>query len=143
MQRFLKAVEGLGMGSFFRYYGSMEIKKCILIVDDEVDVLLFLKDRLKALGFEVLTAANGQEGFNVFHHHAVDGVLLDLYMPVMGGMLMLEQLGQSSPLPPVIVMSVTEHRSELQLALVRGAKDFLIKPIAHDELTGKCMRHFH
>lgn len=121
----------------------MNSQKSILIVDDDVDVRLFLRDRLNAMGFEVLTAANGKEGVEALHHHSVNGVLLDLYMPIMGGILMLEQLAQSSTFPPVIVMSATEHRSELQFALIKGAMDFLIKPIASDELADKCMRLFY
>lgn len=121
----------------------MKSQKRILIVDDDADVLLFLRDRLNALGFEVLTAANGKEGVDALQHHSVDGVLLDLYMPVMGGILMLEQLAQSPTIPPVIVMSGTEHRSELQLAIIKGAMDFLIKPISQDVLRDKCRRLFH
>lgn len=121
----------------------MKRQKCILIVDDDADVLLFLRDRLKALGFEVLTAANGKEGVDALQQQTVDGVLLDLFMPVMGGILMLEQLAQSSTIPPVIVMSATENRSELQLAITKGAMDFLIKPIAPEKLTEKCMRLFY
>ncbi len=67
----------------------MKSQKCILIVDDDADVRLFLRDRLNSLGFEVLTAANGKEGVEALHHHSVDGVLLDLYMPVMGAFLCL------------------------------------------------------
>ena len=120
----------------------MKSQKRILIVDDDTDVLMFLRDRLNALGFEVLTAANGKEGMEALQHHTVNGVLLDLYMPVMGGLLMLEQLVQSSTFPPVIVMSPTEHRSEMQLAMDKGAMDYLIKPIAPDVLTDKCLRLF-
>ncbi|HNP30324.1 MAG: response regulator [Nitrospira sp.] len=121
----------------------MKSQKCILIVDDDADVLLFLGDRLNALGYEVLTASNGKEGADALQDQIVDGVLLDLYMPVMGGLLLLEQLAQSSAIPPVIIMSAPEHRSELQLGIVKGAKDFLFKPIAPDELTNKCKRLFH
>ncbi|HNP61877.1 MAG TPA: response regulator [Nitrospirales bacterium] len=121
----------------------MKSQKCVLIVDDDADVRLFLRDRLNAMGFEVLTAANGKEGVETLRHHSVDGVLLDLYMPVMGGILMLEQLAQFSVFPPVIVMSSTTHRSELQFAIIKGAMDFLIKPIAPEELTDKCMRLFY
>lgn len=121
----------------------MTSQKRILIVDDDADVLLFLRDRLNALGFEVLTAANGKEGVEVLQHHTVNGVLLDLCMPVMGGLLMLEQLAQSSTLPPVIVMSPSEHRPEMQLAIIKGAMDYLLKPIAPDVLTDKCLRLFY
>ncbi len=122
---------------------TMKSQKRILIVDDDADVLLFLRDRLNALGFEVLTAANGKEGVEALQHHTVNGVLLDLSMPVMGGLLMLEQLAQSSTLPPVIVMSPSEHQSEIQLAIIKGAMDYLIKPIAPDVLTEKCLRLFY
>lgn len=121
----------------------MKSQKRILIVDDDADVLLFLSDRLNALGFEVLTAANGKEGVEALQYHTVNGVLLDLYMPVMGGVLMLEQLRQFSRHPPVIVMSPIEHQSEMQLAISKGAMDYLIKPIAAGELTDKCLRLFH
>lgn len=120
----------------------MESRKRILIVDDEKDVLLFLGDRLTVLGYEVLTAANGQEGLDVLQQQSVDGVLLDLNMPVMGGILMLEKLEKTSFTVPVIVMSANGYRSDLQQAILKGAMDFLIKPIIPEELTSKCLRLF-
>lgn len=120
----------------------MKTRKCILIVDDDRDVLLFLEDRLNALGYDVLAATNGQEGLAVIQSQSIDGVLLDLDMPVMGGIPMLENLGRSSATLPVIVMSANDHRSELQQAVIKGAMDFLMKPIVHDELANKCLRLF-
>jgi DNA-binding response OmpR family regulator len=120
----------------------MKNRKSILVVDDDKDVLLFLEDRLNALGYDVLTAGNGKEGLEALQSQSVDGVLLDLNMPVMGGMTMLERLGNSSPSPPVIVMSANGHRSELLKGLLKGAMDFLIKPIVQDELASKCWRIF-
>ncbi len=120
----------------------MKSRKCILIVDDDNDVLLFLGDRLNALGYEVLTATNGQEGLDILQQQSVDGILLDLNMPVMGGIPMLEKLGNTSLSLPVIVMSATGYRSELQQAILKGAMDFLIKPVVAEELTGKCLRLF-
>ena len=116
--------------------------KCILIVDDDKDVLLFLEDRLNALGYDVFTAANGQEGLDVLQSQSVDGVLLDLDMPVMGGLAMLEKLESFPESPPVIVMSANDHRLEIQQAIIKGAMDFFLKPIAQDELTSKCLRLF-
>lgn len=95
------------------------------------------------MGYEVLTAANGKEGLDVVQHQPINGILLDVFMPVMGGILMLEHLGQISTMPPVIVMSATEHRSDLELAIAKGARDFLLKPIASDQLTRICAKFFH
>jgi CheY-like chemotaxis protein len=134
--------EGSGMDKHSNVKVPMKTRKCILIVDDDSDVLLFLEDRLNALGYDVLAAANGQKGLEVIRGHSVDGVLLDLDMPVMGGIPMLEKLGMSSANPPVIVMSANDHRPELQQAIIKGAMDFLIKPIVHDELANKCLRIF-
>jgi len=117
-------------------------QKCILIVDDDKDVLLFLEDRMNALGYDVLTAGNGQEGLDVLQSQSVNGILLDLDMPVMGGITMLEKLGSFSTFPPVIVMSANDHLSELQQAIIKGAMDFFIKPITQDELISKCLRLF-
>ena len=120
----------------------MNNRKCILVVDDDPDVLLFLDDRLNALGYDVLTASNGKEALETLHSQSVDGVLLDLNMPVMGGMTMLEKLGNLFENPPIIVMSGNAHRSELLAAMSKGALDWLFKPIDQDELARKCFRLF-
>ena len=120
----------------------MKNRKCILVVDDDQDVLLFLGDRLNDLGYDVLTAGNGKEGLETLHSQSVDGVLLDLNMPVMGGMTMLEKLGNPLENPPIIVMSAIDNRSELLEAISKGALEYLIKPIAQDELASKCFRLF-
>ncbi len=120
----------------------MKNGKCILVVDDDQDILLFLVDRLHALGYDVLTASNGKEGLETLHSQSVDGVLLDLHMPVMGGMTMLEKLGNPLENPPVIVMSAIGNRSELLEAVLKGAMDYLIKPIDQDALASKCLRLF-
>ena len=120
----------------------MKNGKCILVVDDDQDILLFLGDRLHALGYDILTASNGKEGLETLHSQSVDGVLLDLNMPVMGGMTMLEKLGNPLENPPIIVMSAIDNRSELLEAISKGALEYLIKPIAQDELASKCLRLF-
>jgi len=137
-----QAKEGNKGDGFLNITVPKKNHKCILIVDDDKDVLLFLEDRLNALGYDVFTATNGQEGLEVLQSQSVNGVLLDLDMPVMGGITMLEKLGSFSTFPPVIVMSANDRRSELQQAILKGAIDFFIKPIAQDELTSKCLRLF-
>ncbi len=121
---------------------SINETKRILIVDDDPDVRLFLSDRLHALGFQPILAVNGQEGLNILEDQELQGVLLDIEMPVMGGMEMLGHLRKSSTTLPVIMMSAGEFRMKLLEAIVQGATDFLIKPIRHEDLADKCWRLF-
>ena len=116
--------------------------KPILIVDDDPDVRLFLSDRLQVLGFQPLLAINGQEGLEILHNQIVHGVLLDMEMPIMGGMEMLKAIRESSFTLPVIMMSADEYRLKLIEALTQGASDFLTKPINYEELSKKCWRLF-
>lgn len=121
---------------------SINDSKRILIVDDDPDVRLFLNDRLHALGFHPVLAVNGQEGLKVLEDQELQGVLLDIEMPIMGGMEMLNHLRQISTTLPVIMMSADEFRMKLLEAIIQGATDFLIKPIRQEDLAEKCWRLF-
>ncbi len=121
---------------------TVKDSKRILIVDDDPDVRLFLSDRLEALGFEPFIATNGQEGLKIIREQSMQGILLDMEMPVMGGLEMLKLLREQSSTLPVIVMSADDYRLKLLDAIVQGATDFLIKPIRYEDLSEKCWRLF-
>jgi DNA-binding response OmpR family regulator len=116
--------------------------KRILIVDDQATIALFLRDRLEKLGFEVETASNGLEGIQVLKTVSIDGILLDLEMPVMDGLTMLSRLRQMATTVPVIAMSADPTRSTMIKAIESGARDYLFKPISGDILKHKCLRLF-
>ncbi|MBA3612090.1 MAG: response regulator [Nitrospirales bacterium] len=116
--------------------------KRILVVDDQETIILFLRDRLEKLGFEVTTASNGLQGLEVLKTESVNGILLDLEMPIMDGLTMLNQLRQRSATVPVIVMSADPTRSTMIKAIEGGAKDYLFKPISDYILKHKCLRLF-
>lgn len=116
--------------------------KRVLIVDDQVTIVLFLRHRLEKLGFEVKTASNGLEGLEVLRTESVNGILLDLEMPIMDGLTMLNHLRQQSTTVPVIVMSADPTRSTMIKAIEVGARDYLFKPISGDILKHKCLRIF-
>jgi DNA-binding response OmpR family regulator len=121
---------------------NLAVGKRILIVDDQEDVLLFLKDRLEQLGFVVSTATNGKEGMILLQDYSFQGVLLDLEMPVMDGLTMLSQLRKQNNDVPVIVMSADPTRTTMIKAIEAGARDYLTKPISHVILKYKCLRLF-
>jgi DNA-binding response OmpR family regulator len=114
----------------------------ILVVDDDQDVSLMLKDRLTFLGFHVTTASNGAEAMPMLKTLTVDGILLDIQMPVMDGMTMLEQVREQDPSMPVIMMTAELNKKKLIQAMELGANDYLVKPIDVDLLAKKCFMLF-
>ncbi len=128
------------------------MKKKILIVDDQPDIVLMLTDRLEALGYETVSASNGQEAMEQLDRYFPHLMLLDLEMPNMTGMEVLQELGKlnakqsagsetngisgrdSLPLP-VVVMTAHGTVSKAVEAMKAGAYDFLTKPIEFECLT--------
>jgi CheY-like chemotaxis protein len=118
------------------------MSKCILVVDDQETIILFLRDRLEKLGYKVTTASNGLEGLEVLKTEPITGILLDLEMPFMDGLTMLNRLRQKFSTIPVIVMSADPTRSTMIKAIEGGARDYLFKPISDYILKHKCLRLF-
>jgi len=130
------------LGDFALGKKSYGMALSILVVDDDHDVSLMLKDRLTFLGFFVMTARNGAEAMAMLKILTVDGILLDIQMPEMDGITMLEQLGGQRPGMPVIVMTAELNKKKLLQAMKRGATDYILKPIDADLLAQKCFTVF-
>ncbi len=79
--------------------------KRILIIDDEEDVLLMLRQILEMAGYEVHEACNGREGVDLFHEYAFDLVITDMVMPVQDGLKTIMELSEKYPKLPVIAIS--------------------------------------
>lgn len=116
--------------------------KRILIVDDDLAISDMLGALLKDWGFEVVQASNGREGLQLFESHSIDGILLDLEMPVMDGWTMLDELRWQNQEVPVVVMSGGVSAESLRNVLREGAQGFLTKPFQFDELKQKCFEQF-
>ncbi|WP_353114829.1 EAL domain-containing protein [Nitratidesulfovibrio sp.] len=101
----------------------------ILTIDDDVNVRSNLVAYLEDSGFDVIEAENGRRGLEAFAEHAPDLVLVDLRMPVMGGMEVLERLREDAPEVPVIVVSGVGVLEEAVEALRHGAWDYVTKPV--------------
>ena len=97
-----------------------EEKKTILVVDDEPDILLFLKTVLEDAGFEVMTANNGKHALERIKEQKPDLISLDLVMPRMRGITLIKYLQQNPEWASIPVIVVTAHaRDDL------GEEDFL------------------
>ncbi|MBI2906839.1 MAG: response regulator transcription factor [Chloroflexi bacterium] len=108
----------------------------ILLVDDEERILNFLRSKLKALGYDVLTAANGHEAVEQAHAQDPDLIVLDVRMPKMDGIEALKQLRTFSE-TPVIILSACGTDADKIKGLTLGADDYLQKPFNPDELVAR------
>lgn len=109
----------------------------ILVIEDEPRILGFLVRGLEAEGFAVDAARNGTEGLKRAGRHSYDLVLLDLLLPGLDGLSVLNELSHSRPELPVVIVSA---RSDLQTKLRGfglGAADYLSKPFSFDELIAR------
>jgi DNA-binding response OmpR family regulator len=108
----------------------------VLVVDDEARIVKFLKVRLKASGYEVLTANNGSEALELVQAQEPDLVVLDIVMPGIDGFETLKQVRAVSSVP-VIILSAKEAGTDKIRGLGLGADDYMIKPFSPDELVAR------
>ena len=101
----------------------------VLVIDDEQMVTASLTAYLEDIGCQVLQAANGSEGLEIFFRERPDLVLTDLRMPVMDGFAVVEHLAHNAPETPVIVVSGIGNIGEAIRAIHLGAWDYISKPV--------------
>jgi DNA-binding response OmpR family regulator len=108
----------------------------VLIVDDEERIVNFLSSKLRASGYEVLTASNGAEALGQVQAQEPDLMVLDVLMPKMDGFETLKRLRIFSSIP-VIILSARGTNSDKIKGLGLGADDYLAKPFSPDELVAR------
>jgi two-component system alkaline phosphatase synthesis response regulator PhoP len=103
--------------------------KKILIVEDELAILQATKISIQNEGFEVYTAKNGKQGLDLAIAKKPDLILLDIIMPVMDGMTMLEKLREDEwgKNVEVILLTSLSDAKQVANALEKGVTDYLIK----------------
>lgn len=109
----------------------------ILVVDDEPDLVRFVRRALEAEGHQVSSALDGLEGLELALRHKPDLVILDLLMPKLDGRAVLASLLAAQPESRVLVLSATADVSARIECLEGGALDFLAKPFAVRELVAR------
>ena len=111
-------------------------KPRILITDDEPNIRLMLRTALESEGFDIDDAADGQKSLQMIADQSYDLMLLDLNMPVMDGMRVLEQLKDvpSDQKPRVVVLTAYGSISAAVKTTRLGATDFIEKPISPEDL---------
>ncbi len=117
----------------------------VLLVDDEVDLLDILKMDMESLGYEALTASNGQEALKIMKKVKagslwVNAVLSDINMPIMNGLVFLRELRAMGLETPFVFFSGYGDKEKTIEALRLGAMDFLEKPYDPDMLISTMNR---
>lgn len=109
--------------------------RTLLVIDDEAQIRMLFRTALEAVGYHVLTAEHGQHALNLLLHHAVDLILVDVYMPGMDGLELIPRLRASQPASKIIAMSGgTGEWDALDVATDLGADQTLKKPFSPREL---------
>lgn len=108
----------------------------ILIIDDERAIRRFLTTVLQAHNYQTFEATNGEEGLLAVASQRPDIVILDLGLPGMDGLEVLQRLREWSDVP-VIVLSVRDQETDKIAALDAGADDYLSKPFGAGELMAR------
>src|SRR6516162_11405821 len=106
----------------------------VLIVDDERLVRWSLRQKCEEWGYQVVEAPSGEPGLRLAQEESPSLVLLDVRMPDINGIQVLEQIKKAPDAPPVIMITADPQLDDVKAALKLGAYDFVGKPLDFDEL---------
>lgn len=115
----------------------------VLVADDEEDIREIIQDRLEACGFNVVTATNGAEALRKIATEKFDGVFLDVKMPEMTGIEVLEEVRKGDTKLPIIIITSSTSRDAAIGSLAKGANEFVLKPFEWEELKVKIEKVFN
>ena len=117
----------------------------VLVIDDEPQIRRFIGAGLELYGYSVREAENGSAGLNAVAHARPDLIILDLGLPDMSGIEVLQTIRSWSNVP-IIVLSVQADEEQKVYLLRSGADDYMAKPFGIAELAARCeaaLRRYH
>lgn len=111
----------------------------ILIVDDNPTNVKVLQTRLAAEGYEIVTAADGEEGLAAARQHTPDLILLDVMMPKLDGFEVCRRLRADAAFPftPIIMVTAMADSKDVVAGLEAGGDEYLTKPVDHAALAAR------
>ena len=115
----------------------MTTKANIIIIEDEKNICSFIEHILEPQGYRVISANTGKEGLQYITSEHPDVILLDLGLPDMDGLKLIEQVRSWSITPIIVISARTLEKSKIA-ALDLGADDYLTKPFGTGELLAVC-----
>ena len=111
-------------------------KETILVVDDEASIRRILETRLSMIGYNVITACDGNEALECFRNVEPDLVVLDVMMPKLDGYGVCQELRTESDVPIVMLTALGDVADRIT-GLELGADDYVVKPFSPKELEAR------
>lgn len=108
-----------------------------LVVEDEKRIADFLQRGLESAGYSVDVAPDGQTALDMVHGTDYDLIILDMMLPDMDGLRVLERVRNRKAIPPVLILSARGTLDDRVRGLETGADDYLVKPFAFVELLAR------
>ncbi|MEM8777859.1 MAG: response regulator transcription factor [Cyanobacteria bacterium P01_G01_bin.49] len=118
---------------------SQKDNKHLLLVDDDPNLILLVKDYLEFQGYEVTTTENGQEAIEILSKQVPDMIICDVMMPEMDGYALIEKVRQDSRISwiPVMFLSAKGQSQDRVKGLNTGADVYMVKPFEPEELVAQ------
>jgi DNA-binding NarL/FixJ family response regulator len=114
-------------------------KQKLLLIDDDPNLILLVKDYLEFNGYQVLTANQGREAIKILEQDTPDLIICDVMMPEMDGYTFVQEIRENPRLEwlPIIFLSAKGHSKDRIKGLTQGADVYMVKPFEPDELVAQ------
>ncbi len=109
----------------------------ILLVEDDLEIASFILKGLKEAGFAVDHAADGEDGLHLALYEPYDAAIIDIMLPKLDGLTLIEELRRKKVDTPVIILSAKRSIDDRIKGLQTGSDDYLIKPFSFSELLAR------
>lgn len=109
----------------------------LIIIDDDQEILHFLKNNLTSHNFEIKTSKTGQEGLSLINQNYYDLILLDLNLPDISGEEICKNLRRHGNSTPIIILSADQNTKNKINLLNSGADEYITKPFIFEELLAR------
>ena len=118
---------------------GVRTNKRLLLIDDDPNLILLVKDYLEFRGYEVITAENGREALDVLEQDIPDMIICDVMMPEMDGYALVEFVRQDPRMNwiPVLFLSAKGQSHDRVKGLNTGADVYMVKPFEPEELVAQ------
>jgi FixJ family two-component response regulator len=110
---------------------------CVHVIDDDPKYLEVLVNQLRSDGHEVEPYISAEHFLATYRPRAIECILIDMRMPGMNGLELLEILGKRHGCPPLVIVSAFAETPEIVQAIQHGAVDYLVKPVEDSALYSK------